>query len=306
MKNLKIYNNVCKEEVLNKVQLSRIHSEYSIGKTLFATSDRGKRAYQEDSVIVLEHPNASNIKLIAVADGVGSCIDSELASNHVLKRLIEWFEETTEEDHNNPLQTKKDLDIMLKTVLKGLQANIYSATTLSAAIVLKEKTIITNIGDSRIYIVKNDHLKQPIKDDSEVEKLYRNRGIMNREIMRFHKYNGIITTAIAYWPQDYKMNYRVINNKNYDKILVVTDGVSDCLSTEEIKNIIKTSKAEEITNNIVAAALNNNSNIEDIIKTLSPKEQQEYIELHEIFEEDYWKTIEGGKDNTTAAVYIRK
>ena len=56
MKNLKIYENNCKEDVLSKAQLEKKHTEYSIGQKLFAASDIGRKIYQDDSVIILEHP----------------------------------------------------------------------------------------------------------------------------------------------------------------------------------------------------------------------------------------------------------
>lgn len=48
---------------------------------LTSISDIGKvRNINEDRVITLEHPLNSNIKLLAVADGMGGCTNSELAS----------------------------------------------------------------------------------------------------------------------------------------------------------------------------------------------------------------------------------
>ena len=288
MRNLKIYENNCKEDILSKSQLEKKHVEYHIGKNLFATSDRGWIAYQDDSVIILEHPNNQNLKLIALADGVGSSIDGDLASNHVLKRLIIWFESIKDYE---TYRVKENLKEMLNHVLNDLQANIYAATTLSAAIVLENKTIIANIGDSRIYTIKNNKLNQRTRDDSKVQDLLAKRIILNKEEARFHKENHILLQVIAFWPEDYNINYKIINN-NYDKLLVTTDGVTDCLSTKQIEEIIKTSKDEEITSNIVKKAIESDSFLEDIIKKTPEK--------------DYVKEIKGGQDNTTAAIYIRK
>ena len=109
------YGNNCKKDVLEKTQLEKKEVEYSIGKTLYAASNKGKRLKQEDSVIILEHPKNSEIKLIAVADGIGGHLDGDLASNYAIKRLIEWFEETTEEDHNDPSKTTIELSANITT-----------------------------------------------------------------------------------------------------------------------------------------------------------------------------------------------
>ena len=288
MNDFKIYESNCKEEVLSKVQLSKKHTEYSIGQTLFATSDRGRKAYQDDSVIILEHPNNKNIKLLAVADGVGSTIDGNLASNHVIKKLIEWFENIEEIDI---YKTKQNLQNMLKYVLKDLRANIHAATTLSAAIVLENKTLIANIGDSRIYTIKNNKLNQRTRDDTQVQDLIEKGTILSKEEARFHKASNILLTAIAFYPEDYHIKYKIINN-DYDKLLITTDGVTKCLTTKQIENIINTTNNAEITKKIVKAAIELDSYLENIIKEQS--------------EEDYNTVIKGGCDNTTAAVYIRK
>ncbi len=302
MNNLKIYENNCKEDVLNKAQLTKKHTEYSIGQTLFATSDRGRRAYQDDSVIILEHPNNKNIKLLAVADGVGSTIDGNLASNHVIKKLIEWFEELEEFNQN---KTKESLQNMLKYVLKDLRANIRAATTLSVAIVLENKTVIANIGDSRIYTIKNNRLNQRTMDDSEVKNLLAKGIILNKEEARFHKSSNILLTAIAFYPEDYHIKYKIINN-DYDKILLTTDGVCKCLSAKQMESIIKSSKTEEITKNLIKSATEIDSYLEDIIKEQSIREYNAFIELQEIIEKDYNSVIKAGHDNATATIYIRK
>ena len=302
MNNLKIYENNCKEDVLNKVQLEKKHTEYSLGKTLFATSDRGRKVYQDDSVIILEHPNDENIKLIAVADGVGSSTDGNLASNHVIKKLIEWFENIEEFDI---YKIKTDLQAMLKYVLKDLRANIHAATTLSAAIVSENKTLIANIGDSRIYTIRNNRLNQRTKDDSEGQNLLEKNVIPNKELARFHKASNILLTAIAFYPEDYHIKYKIINN-DYEKLFLTTDGVTDCLSTKQMENIIKSSKTGEITKNIVKNAIETDSYLEKIIKEQSEEDYETFIELQEILEEDYNIVIKGGCDNTTTAVYVRK
>ena len=302
MNDFRIYENRCKEDIINKLQLDKKHTEYSIGKTLYATSDRGKKAYQDDSAIILEHPINKNIKLIAVADGIGSSIDGNLASNHVIKKLIEWFENIEDFDTN---KTNKSLQEMLKHVLKDLKANIYAATTLSAAIVLENKTLIENIGDSRIYTIRNNKLNQRTRDDSEVQSLLEENVIPNKELARFHKASNILLEAIAFYPEDYHIKYKIINN-DYEKLLLTTDGVTDCLSTKQIENIIKSSKDGEITKNIVKNAIEIDSYLENIIKEQSIEEYKAFTELQEITENDYNMIIKGGKDNATAAVYIRK
>ena len=49
------------------------------------------RETNEDKAITLTHPKNKNIKLLAVADGMGGKEDGELASNYIINSLERWF-----------------------------------------------------------------------------------------------------------------------------------------------------------------------------------------------------------------------
>lgn len=305
MKNLKIYKNNCKEEVLTGIQLQKKHSEYTIGKTLFAASDVGnERTHQEDSVIIIEHPKNNNIKLIAVADGVGGHSDGDIASNHVIKKVINWFENEDFSNQKTASEIRNKLNKMISSSIYDWKASSNAGTTLALALIGTKKTIIANVGDSRIYTYKDGTLIQETIDDSKVEEEYEKNIIPSRELMRFHNNSNIVTQAIKRGVPPFKINFKLINS-DYDKIIAVTDGVSDCLSSEELKNIIENAKEENIAREIVKEALNHNSYLVKTIRDLPENEKKVVLNIKEIIEEDYMKIIRGGKDNTTAAVHIK-
>ena len=159
MNNLKIYTNNCKEEVINKLQLQKTHVEYTLGKSLSATSDVGKlREKQEDSVIIAEHPENEELKLIAVSDGVGGYSSGEIVSNHIIKKLTLWFENLSLKDFQDMKELKSQIFVFLYSILDDLPFNP-GAATLSCAIIGEKETLITNVGDSRIYTYKEGKLR---------------------------------------------------------------------------------------------------------------------------------------------------
>ena len=304
MKNIKIYKNNCRKDVLSGLQLQKDRLEYNIGKTLFAASDKGNlRENQEDSVLILEHPKDNNIKLIAVADGVGGYSDGDLASNSVLKEIIYWFEKN--DNFEDLEKIKESLEKLLKNVLQDKDLYIWAATTLSLALITKEKTLIANVGDSRVYTIKNSVLHKETKDDSRSEELLDENVIFSEQLQRFHKSNNIITKAITIMPGNNSLSYKIIDN-NYDKILAVTDGITDCLSKQEIEEIINKSNKANIVSNLVNKSLIKTSVLEEEIKLLDPTLQKLTEELRELLDDDYYKTISAGKDNATAAIYVKK
>ena len=303
IKNLKVYNK-CKEAILSGISLIK-HAEYTLGKTLFATTDIGKyRKNQEDSVLIVEHPINKNIKLIGVSDGVGGASNGEFASNHIVKKLMLWFESLDESLFDNMNDVKDELYRMLYFIMDDFE-KFYGAATLSAAIIGKNETLIVNIGDSRVYTYKKGRLKQETKDDSIVQELYDEEAIPSKELMRFHKKSNQITQNIDPNPNNYFPNIKIIKNNTYDRIYAFTDGVTDCLSKKELENIIKKSKYEA-THSIVKNALENDSYLWEEIDKLPRKERDLAYELYEIIEEEYWQDIEGGKDNTSAVEYRKK
>lgn len=305
IKNLKVYKNNCREDILSKMSLQKTHAEYTLGKSLFATTDIGKhRTNQEDSVLIDEHPKNKNIKLIGVSDGVGGASNGELASNHIVKKLMLWFENLDENLFNNMDDVKDELFMMLYFIMDDFE-KVYGAATLSTAIIGKNETLIVNIGDSRIYTYKKGRLKQETKDDSVVQELYDEKVIPSKELMRFHKKSNQITQNIEPNPNNYFPKFKIIKNSSYERIYAFTDGVTDCLSKKELETIIKKSKYEA-THNIVKKALEKDSYLWEEIEKLPKKEKDVAYEISELIDEEYWDDIEGGKDNITAAEYRKK
>lgn len=305
MKNLKIYSNNCKDDILSKMALKKNHAEYTLGKDLSATIDIGTfRDHQEDSVIILEHPKNKNYKLIGVSDGVGGLYEGDLASNHVAKKLILWFEKLDISFFENTNKLKEEMETMLKNIMEDSET-IIGAATLAAAIVGKEETLIVNIGDSRIYTYKNGTLTQETEDDSKVQEMYNEESIPSKELMRFHKNSNYITQAIEAYSNRYTPKYKIIKNSKYDRIFAFTDGVTDCLSTKDLENIIR-NKKKDATKEIVNRALNNHSFLWNEIANLPSEEREILYGLSEIMNSDYYHDIPGGKDNASAAEYRKK
>ena len=178
-----------------------------------ATQDVGKkRNGQEDSVIILEHPKNKDFKLMAVSDGVGGAALGEIASNTIAKNLTIWFENLDPNIYDDVTKIQKDLKPLLKNILKEAPIPEESSATLSAVIIGKNQTLITNLGDSRVYTTKRNHIKQETKDDSYVQELFEHNKIPSKEMMRFHKDSNVITSGINKQGPLKEPNFTVIPN----------------------------------------------------------------------------------------------
>ena len=164
-------------------------------------------------------------------------------------------------------------------------------TTLVCAIVGKDDTLIANIGDSRAYYTKNGKIEQISREDTYVQEELEKGKLPSKEATRFHKESNALTQCIG-MPRKKLLDAHVttINNKNYDMLLLFSDGVTDCLSDEDIAVVCRNTDKKELAKKIVDKAIRHDS--------IEPDELLDYTHLN--------LYISGGKDNTTAAAYIPK
>ena len=199
-----------------------------------------------------------------------------------------------------------ELNKLLPNILSDIKLSKGAGSTLSAVIIGKSETLISNIGDSRVYSMKDGNLKQETKDDSIAQELLEKKYIPNEELTRYSSQGNIITNSINEMGLIKAPNMYIIQNKSYDRIMAVSDGVSDCLSKQEIETIMKNSEKELLTHNIVSNALNNYSDLTKTINNLPEREKIKSVKSINANPRAYIPSIIGGKDNTTATAYIKK
>ena len=111
-------------------------------------------------------------------------------------------------------------------------------TTLVSAIILKNGAVVTNIGDSRCYLIKKDLnrnigiIRRVTRDHSLVQNMI-DRGDITPEEARFHPHRNIITRALGP-DENVKCDGYYIDINPGDYLLLCTDGLTNMVSDEEI------------------------------------------------------------------------
>lgn len=275
----------------------KVEGNIELDEDLCAATDIGKRREnQEDAVLLIKDKDNPKFKMIAVADGVGGRKSGEIASDIAINKLKEWFENLTEEQKKcfytgvvglkNDLQYKIERDIQIEV---EYETRYLGGTTLVCAIVGEKDTMIANIGDSRAYLIKDGKLKQISREDTVAQKNLEKGYIPNKEASRFDEDSNIITQCIGMSRKDLNHPHiDIIDNKDYDMLILFSDGVTDCLSDEDIAIVCKNSDRKDFAKKIVERAIRHDS--------IRPEEYANYDNLN--------LYIPGGKDNTTAVVYV--
>lgn len=294
----KVAVNQCLREVLNGSQIKHKRNEYSLDGQMFVSQDVGlRRPNQEDSALIMTHPSFPDLKLIAVADGMGGAQAGEIISNHTLKRLSEWFSQIPASKFNS---STEELASNLNEFIENLNSEINAAykgkggTTLVGGLIGKYDTLIFNVGDSRAYTVKDGRLTLQTSDDSPVFKRFlaeqkqsnqpASKGLDNlrydpelNKITKCLGQNGHVNAAMT-----------LINNSAYDRLLLFSDGIHDVLSQQEIKILSTSIPAENIAKLLVDSALS----------------KRPYIQTTQ--EEIDFRMQKAGKDNATVAAFMRR
>jgi len=145
----------------------------------FGESIKGRRSNNQDSYIIL--PINQETWFFAVADGMGGTIGGEIASKIAIDTsrdfLLSYFESYDSIDLKfaakeivRLAQEKVKLRIEKNPELNGM------GTTLTYLLVHKNKYLIGNIGDSRVYFIHDDSIEQITKDHSYIQQLMDEHG----------------------------------------------------------------------------------------------------------------------------------
>ena len=202
-------------------------------------SDVGqRRKVNEDAAGYFESKN--NIPLMMVCDGIGGHNAGDVASSMALMTIGQAWEKTHFDDMEESYQwlIKKIEEANDDILSRSTQyADLYGmGTTLVAACVIGNQLMIANVGDSRAYVLRNFQLKQLTEDQSLVNALLKS-GEITPEEAEHHPNKNIVTQSLGV-TSAVEIDFVRMTVKEEDILLLCSDGLSDMLSLEEIRNVL--------------------------------------------------------------------
>ena len=203
------------------------------------------REHNEDSLVVMP-------PLFAVADGMGGHEAGEVASEIAIKTLSELAPDHPDADALVRAVTAANLDV-LKAPSEGIGRE-GMGTTLTAAILEKERLLIAQVGDSRAYLLHQGTLQQLTRDHSLMADMIE-AGQLTEAEARVHPNRSVITRAIGSDPHMQPDIYE-LNVETGDRLLLCSDGISSMIEDDIIESVMAhTSSPQECADALVAAAL---------------------------------------------------
>ncbi len=214
-------------------------------------TDTGHRRDNNQDAFLAEYP------LFVVADGMGGHAGGEIASQSTIARLQEAVDAgdiTTGAIESALEQAVSDIAAHPATTDEG------TGTTLTGVLfdIAEDgpRWISLNIGDSRVYLMRDDRLVQVTTDHSVVQELI-SSGRLSPEEAEGHPYSNVITRAVGaseLTPPD----YLGIEVEDGDTFVVCSDGLTKELTDYGIQHFLR-EHADPATavDAMLAAALEN-------------------------------------------------
>ncbi len=204
----------------------------------YSVTNIGKmRKLNQDYVYSTEQPIGNLPNLFLVADGMGGHNAGDYASKLAVSTIIEQAADADETDPARVL----DLAISVANAVvwrsaEGSPELAGMGTTVVAAVVDGDHLYVANVGDSRLYVANDTEMKQITRDHSWVEEMVK-RGGLDREEARNHPDKNIITRAVGV-ESGVRIDFFDYTLKDGEKILMCTDGLTNMLSDEQIRDIL--------------------------------------------------------------------
>jgi len=293
--NFKTVNN-CLGDLMSGVQLKNQRNEYALDGELFVTQDIGNvKPTQQDAAIILKHPENEELKFMAVADGMGK--EGDKASSFLLQELSKWFISLPKDINQYPLEWQKAWNQKISAISDQIYKKynedykgIIAGSTFTGALISKENTIISSVGDSRAYLVHNQELELITRDETEIWPSYVSVNDLEKnklDDMRFEKIGQEVTRCIGDSTCENMQTYLIPTN-SYRKLIFLTDGITKLVDQEKIKYLSIKTPPRIITQCLVNESL--------IYNAYRPKGTDK---LHN-------GVLGAGQDNATAVSYVRR
>ncbi len=204
----------------------------------FSITDMGRlRTSNQDWLFCEEQPVGVFPNLFLVADGMGGHRAGDTASRTCIEALVDQIRKT---DKVTPVSVfEQAVDTANRCVFHLSEEHIElrgMGTTLVGVTIVDDTAFIVNIGDSRLYRLR-EKIQQITVDHSLVEELVQS-GEIKKEEMRTHPKKNIITRALG-TTEYVRPDCFEIDVQAGDVLLLCSDGLSNMVDDDLIEKIVR-------------------------------------------------------------------
>jgi len=236
-----------------------------IGLKYGVKTDRGlKRELNEDNCNVLVGYSGVPASFI-IADGMGGHKSGEVASKQAVDSVCNHL--------LNANWETVDISGLLKDIIASVNNELYNfslldestqgmGTTLIITVLKNNKLFIGHVGDSRVYLIRDNTIQKVTSDHSYIEELVKNGSITKDEAANHPKKN-VITRAVGF-ELDLQVDTYEIDVLENNEVLLCTDGLTNMLAEDEILEIVSKTQDPQVACDTLIENANNKGGDDNI------------------------------------------
>jgi len=190
---------------------------------------------------------------ISAIDGMGGSAGGQVASETVAKYFIEnWSELKVQKPKILPVIALEKANLSLHQLAVSNPELAKMGAVATCCLLYGKSVYGAQVGDSRLYLFRDNQLEQISEDQTFVSNLVRMGKITPKEAEN-HPQRNVVSQALgpgnSVKPVDFKFKM-----KPGDKILICSDGLHGLVSTKEIQNTLMTTQGENTVNQLISLA----------------------------------------------------
>lgn len=213
----------------------------------YGLTDIGRRRQQNEDAFLRN----DDIRLFVVADGMGGHAAGEVASSEAVDTIFGMVKRGLAQLGPQEEPLTDDKVSRARRVIEGaIQAATYMVyamsevdagksgmgTTISAAYVYKNVMVTGQVGDSRIYRVRNHEVLQLTEDHTLVGWQIK-QGLITEEEAKVSPHRNVITRSVG--GRDYvEVDTGVVEIRAGDRFVLCSDGLHGYLDEAEIPDVV--------------------------------------------------------------------
>ena len=222
------------------------------------------RPINEDNVTIKRLDSGDIVFM--VLDGMGGHSKGEKASKIAMQTILENLDKKNK--FFSVISCRKYLVKCIKRANK--EVNIIGSTnmeylgmgtTLILGYIYKNKLVMCNVGDSRLYSYSKDNLEQLSEDQTYVQFLYKT-GKIKKEDMKIHPKRNVLMNALGTYPS-LSIATRIFNQlpKN---LMICSDGLYNMLEDDEMIEILNKDITVKVKVQLLIEKANQNGGLDNI------------------------------------------
>ena len=206
---------------------------------VYFQSDIGKRR-KSNQDYTATFTNQKNQLLALLADGIGGHQAGDIASRQAVEEIGIAWEATTIDDSEKAVQwfLQHIQQANQRIFEKGQSQPTLSGmgTTLEVVTLLDNHLALAHVGDSRIYLFREQRLIALTEDHSLVNALLKS-GEITQEMAENHPRKNIITRSLG-MPGSLEVDVAIHRIEDHDQLLLCSDGLTNMVSEPKITQIL--------------------------------------------------------------------